>query len=128
MVEPAGTDHARWPSVELPEPLEPRPEIAHVLFDFDGTISLIRQGWPEVMVPMFVEVIPRLDGETEADVRRLALDDIMRLNGKQTIYQMIQLAGRITETATRLRIALATACPEAELFRGVACGLPPAGP
>jgi phosphoglycolate phosphatase-like HAD superfamily hydrolase len=87
----------RWPSVELPVPLEPRPEIAHVLFDFDGTISLIRQGWPEVMVPMFVEVIPRLDGETEADVERLALDDIMRLNGKQTIYQMIQLAGRITE-------------------------------
>lgn len=103
MVEPAGTDHARWPSVELPEPLEPRPEIAHVLFDFDGTISLIRQGWPEVMVPMFVEVIPRLDGETEADVRRLALDDIMRLNGKQTIYQMIQLAGRITERGGRPR-------------------------
>jgi phosphoglycolate phosphatase len=87
----------RWPGVELPSPPGPRPEITHVLFDFDGTLSLIRQGWPEVMVPMFVEAMPRLPGETEADLRQLVLDDIMRLNGKQTIYQMIQLADRIRE-------------------------------
>ncbi len=74
-----------------------RPGISHVLFDFDGTISLIRQGWPEVMVPMFVEAVPTLPGESEADLRRLVLDDIMRLNGKQTIYQMIQLADRVRE-------------------------------
>ena len=74
-----------------------RPEISHVLFDFDGTISLIRQGWPEVMVPMFVEAAPPLPGESEEALRRLVLDDIMRLNGKQTIYQMIQLAERVRE-------------------------------
>ncbi len=74
-----------------------RPEIAHVLFDFDGTLSLIRQGWPEVMTPMFVEFLPAQAGETAEDLQRLALDDIMRLNGKQTIYQMIQLAARIRE-------------------------------
>ena len=34
-----------------------RPGISHVLFDFDGTLSLIRQGWPRAMVPMFTEVI-----------------------------------------------------------------------
>src|SRR5215207_2919698 len=66
----------------------PRPEIRHVLFDFDGTLSLIREGWPEVMVPMFVEMLPPLTGETEEQRRQLCLDDIMRLNGKQTIYQM----------------------------------------
>ena len=75
----------------------PRPGISHVLFDFDGTLSLIRQGWPEVMVPMFTEVLPALPGETEADRGRLAFEDVMRLNGKQTIYQMIQLAARIRE-------------------------------
>ncbi len=84
-------------SVELPRPLEPRPEISHVLFDFDGTLSLIRQGWPEVMVPMFVEALPHRPGETEESLREMVLDDIMRLNGKQTIYQMIQLADRIRE-------------------------------
>jgi phosphoglycolate phosphatase-like HAD superfamily hydrolase len=94
---PQAPPASRWPSVELPGPLAPRPEITHVLFDFDGTLSLIRQGWPEVMVPMFVEALPRLDGETDDDLRQLVLDDIMRLNGKQTIYQMIQLAERIKE-------------------------------
>jgi phosphoglycolate phosphatase-like HAD superfamily hydrolase len=89
--------HVRWASVELPRPLDPRPEISHVLFDFDGTLSLIRQGWPEVMVPMFVEVLPRRAGETDETLREMVLDDIMKLNGKQTIYQMIQLADRIRE-------------------------------
>ncbi len=83
--------------VEFAPGFAPRPGITHVLFDFDGTLSLIRQGWPEVMVPMFVELLPMRAGETEADLRRLAFDDIMRLNGKQTIYQMIQLAERIRE-------------------------------
>ena len=76
----------------------PRPGISHVLFDFDGTLSLIRQGWPEVMVPMFVEVLPppaRRDRRPTA--AQLVFDDIMRLNGKQTIYQMIQLADRVRE-------------------------------
>jgi len=69
----------------------------HVLFDFDGTLSLIREGWPDVMVPMFAELLPARPGETVEQLCRLALDDIMRLNGKQTIYQMIQLAERIRE-------------------------------
>lgn len=75
----------------------PRPGISRVLFDFDGTLSLVRQGWPEVMVPMFVEMLPALPGESDEDRAKLAFEDIMRLNGKQTIYQMIQLADRIRE-------------------------------
>jgi phosphoglycolate phosphatase-like HAD superfamily hydrolase len=89
--------------VEFTPGFRPRPDISHVLFDFDGTLSLIRQGWPEIMVPMFVELLPRLAGESEADVARLALDDIMRLNGKQTIYQMIQLAERIRQRGAEPR-------------------------
>src|SRR5215204_866464 len=83
--------------VEFNGTFRPRPQISHVLFDFDGTLSLIREGWPEVMVPMFVEMCPALPGESEEQRRQLLYDDIMRLNGKQTIYQMIQLAERIRE-------------------------------
>lgn len=82
---------------EFAASFQPRPGISHVLFDFDGTLSLIREGWPEVMVPMFVEMLPALPNETGAQRRQLCYDDIMRLNGKQTIYQMIQLADRIKE-------------------------------
>jgi hypothetical protein len=42
--------------------------------------------------------------------------------------RLLKVAGRITETAARIRIALASACPEAELFRGVARSLQLAGP
>src|SRR6267142_383019 len=83
--------------VEFSPGFRPRPKISHVLFDFAGTLSLIREGWPEVMVPMFVEMLPALSGESEETRRQLCYDDIMRLNGKQTIYQMIQLAERIKD-------------------------------
>jgi len=83
--------------IEFSSGFAPRPQISHVLFDFDGTLSLIREGWPAVMVPMFAELLPSLPGESEDARRQLCFDDIMRLNGKQTIYQMIQLADRIRE-------------------------------
>jgi phosphoglycolate phosphatase-like HAD superfamily hydrolase len=83
--------------VEFADQFAPRPGIRHVLFDFDGTLSLLREGWPDVMVPMFAEMLPRRAGESEADLRRLMFDDIMRLNGKQTIYQMMQFADRVRE-------------------------------
>lgn len=89
--------------VELTPGFRPRPDVSHVLFDFDGTLSLIRQGWPEVMVPMFVEMLPPLPGETEEARRRLCFEDIMRLNGKQTIYQMIQFAERVVERGGQAR-------------------------
>ena len=83
--------------VEFAPGFAPRPNLSHVLFDFDGTLSLIREGWPEVMVPMFVEMLLPLDGESAEARQQLCREDIMRLNGKQTIYQMIQLAERIKE-------------------------------
>ncbi|MDU2985046.1 MAG: IS1380 family transposase, partial [Actinomyces sp.] len=42
--------------------------------------------------------------------------------------RLLKIAARITETATRVRIAFAAACPEAALFRGVALGFQPTGP
>jgi hypothetical protein len=42
--------------------------------------------------------------------------------------RLLKIAGRITETATRVRIAFAAACPEAALFRCIAISFQPAGP
>jgi hypothetical protein len=42
--------------------------------------------------------------------------------------RLLKIAARISETATRVRIALAACCPEADLFRGIAHTLQPAGP
>ena len=68
----------------------------HVLFDFDGTLSLIREGWPEVMVPMMVEILQATDtDESCAELTELARKFVMELTGKQTIYQMIHLAEQV---------------------------------
>ena len=83
--------------VELAERFKPRPQITHVLFDFDGTLSLIREGWPEIMLGMFVEMLPKRSDDDPAQVSRMIFDDMMKLNGKQTIYQMIQFAERVKE-------------------------------
>ena len=83
--------------IEYTASFAPRPGITHALFDFDGTLSVIREGWPNVMVPMFLEMIPSRPGESEAELRQLLTDDILRLNGKQTIYQMMQFAERVKE-------------------------------
>ena len=50
--------------VEFAPGFQPRGGISHVLFDFDGTLSLVRQGWPEIMVPMFAEILPEVAGES----------------------------------------------------------------
>jgi phosphoglycolate phosphatase-like HAD superfamily hydrolase len=66
------------------------------LFDFDGTLSTIRSGWVDVMVPMMVEFLAELEtGESEASLENLVRDFVGRLTGKQTIYQMIELADQI---------------------------------
>ncbi|MGE5570790.1 MAG: HAD family hydrolase [Rhodospirillales bacterium] len=67
-----------------------------VLFDFDGTLSLIRAGWTDVMIPMMVEILMELKtGEREEDLRALVTEFVGRLTGKQTIYQMIELAKQV---------------------------------
>lgn len=66
------------------------------LFDFDGTLSTIRSGWVEIMVPMMVEVLAELkSGESEAQLHEIVLEFVGRLTGKDTIYQMIELAEHV---------------------------------
>ncbi|MFQ5578701.1 MAG: HAD family hydrolase [Anaerolineae bacterium] len=79
-----------------PRPAAASPRMA--LFDFDGTLSLIREGWQGVMMPMMVELLrqtPR--AEREAKLRAVVAEFVDRLTGKQTIYQMIQLCHEIEQ-------------------------------
>jgi len=84
--------------IEILRPTLPRGRFRSVLFDFDGTLSLIREGWPQVMIPMMVDVLreagaPGNDNQLRAHVEEF----VMRLNGRQTIYQMIQLADEVQQ-------------------------------
>src|SRR5438132_1487828 len=82
--------------IEVLRPDLPRGRFRSVLFDFDGTLSLIREGWPQVMIPMMVGALRQTGtAETEAQLTAAVEDFVMRLNGRQTIYQMMQLADEI---------------------------------
>ncbi|MRR18494.1 MAG: HAD family hydrolase, partial [Deltaproteobacteria bacterium] len=70
-----------------------RPEA--VIFDFDGTISTLRQGWEQVMRGLMLDIVDpygddlRFAGEVDAYLERSA--------GIQTIYQMQWLAAKAEE-------------------------------
>jgi phosphoglycolate phosphatase-like HAD superfamily hydrolase len=70
----------------------------HVLFDFDGTLSLIRDGWQDVMVPLMVEVLEVTGTDEPRDeLERRVIEYVDHLTGKQTIYQMMRLADEVTK-------------------------------
>jgi phosphoglycolate phosphatase-like HAD superfamily hydrolase len=74
----------------------PRGGFRSALFDFDGTLSLLREGWPQVMIPMMVDVLLATGtSETSTELAEKVEAFVMRLNGRQTIYQMIQLAEEV---------------------------------
>jgi phosphoglycolate phosphatase-like HAD superfamily hydrolase len=99
---PASTRLLADTQIELVRQLPRRQPPRHVLFDFDGTLSLIREGWPEVMVPMMVEELQATGTRESADeLRRSVFDFVMQLNGKQTIYQMIRLAEEVRRRGGR---------------------------
>jgi phosphoglycolate phosphatase-like HAD superfamily hydrolase len=82
--------------IEILRPDLPRGRFRGVLFDFDGTLSLIREGWPQVMIPMMVAALRETPtSESDAELTREVEEFVMRLNGRQTIYQMIQLAEEV---------------------------------
>jgi phosphoglycolate phosphatase-like HAD superfamily hydrolase len=88
--------HFTGPAEVLPT-LLPRPEISHVVFDFDGTLSWLRHGWPEMMFRVFREVYPARPAESEGAIHDLLLNLILGLNGRPTIIQMRRFAELVRE-------------------------------
>ena len=95
------------PRLEMIEPLHQGVSACRarvVVFDFDGTLSLIRTGWVQVMVPMMVETLAELKtGESEEGLRLLVEEYVSRLTGEQTIYQMIELARQVEKRGGKPR-------------------------
>ena len=84
------------PAFEILNPRVRRGPYRAVLFDFDGTLSLIREGWMGAMVPMMVDVLRATGtGELAGTLADVAREFVMELTGKQTIYQCFALADEI---------------------------------
>ena len=96
------TDSLAHSEIEIISPNHPRGDFRAALFDFDGTLSLLRRNWQDTMIPMMVDVLAETGTkETRQQLSVHVEDFVMRLNGRQTIYQMIQLAEEVTKRGGR---------------------------
>ncbi|MEW6233237.1 MAG: HAD family hydrolase [Chloroflexota bacterium] len=85
-------------SIEIIRPDIQRGRIRYALFDFDGTLSLIREGWQQVMIPMMVEILLQTPAhESEAELHALVTEYVEQSTGIQTIYQMIRLGQEVAK-------------------------------
>lgn len=74
-----------------------RPQISHVIFDMDGTLSWLRHGWPEMMCTLFRHYLPLKSGESEESVQHFLLSEILSLNGKPSMFQMLRFQELLAE-------------------------------
>jgi rfaE bifunctional protein kinase chain/domain len=80
----------------------PQARIKHAVFDHDGTVSTLRQGWEQVMAPVMVRAIlgdkyKTADETLYHQVRNRVLDYIDKSTGIQTIVQMEALVEMVRE-------------------------------
>ena len=80
----------------------PPSTIRHAVFDNDGTISTLRQGWEQVMAPVMIKAIlgDRYETADEAQYQKVrchVLDYIDKSTGVQTLVQMEALVEMVCE-------------------------------
>ncbi len=76
---------------EIVSPLYGR-KFTAALFDWDGTVSCIRSGWQQIMIPYFIEVLENTpNAETHEEIATVVTDFVDFLTGKQTIFQCMRL-------------------------------------
>lgn len=85
-------------TIEIISGRRPAGHFRYALFDFDGTISVIREGWQEVMIPYMVEELQLLGtDESHEELYEIVREFVDRLTGKETIYQAMALADEISK-------------------------------
>jgi rfaE bifunctional protein kinase chain/domain len=88
--------------IEIINRLQVSPRIKHAIFDHDGTVSTLREGWEKIMAPMMVRAIlgdkfNNSDENVYRKVQARVLDYINKTTGIQTITQMKGLPAMIRE-------------------------------
>ncbi len=73
-----------------------RGAFTHALFDFDGTISLLREGWQDIMGPVMIEMITG-GAPATPEIEREVAEYIDASTGIQTIVQMEHLVTMVRE-------------------------------
>jgi phosphoglycolate phosphatase-like HAD superfamily hydrolase len=83
------------------EILRPNPapgRLRFAVFDFDGTLSLLRTGWQKVMADLMVEALQATpQAEAEAQLRARTAEPVFELAGRPTVMQMQWLVDEVRQ-------------------------------
>jgi len=91
MTDPAGPIQP-----EIVNPNFVRGPFRCAIFDFDGTLSLLRGNWQGLMVPMMVEALAATDsGESRTQLTDIVEEFVTRLTGQPTMQQMLALCDEV---------------------------------
>ena len=81
---------------EIVNPNHVRGPFRCAVFDFDGTLSLLRGNWQGLMVPMMVEALVATGtGEAHEQLTAIVEEFVTRLTGQPTMQQMIALTEEV---------------------------------
>lgn len=84
-------------TVEFVRDNYPRGPFGAVVFDFDGTLSLVRRDWQGIMIALGVDHLAATGTEeSREELGELVEEFVMRLNGRPTIDQMHALRDEVT--------------------------------
>ena len=90
--------HSQCNVLEILRPNPAPGRLRFAVFDFDGTLSLLRTGWQRVMADLMVEALqgtPR--AEAEAQLRTRTAEPVFGLAGRPTIIQMQWLVDEVRQ-------------------------------
>lgn len=92
------TDPAKFATLEILNPNYRRGPFRCAVFDFDGTLSLLRGNWQGLMVPMMVEaLLATASGESREQLTSIVEEFVTRLTGQPTIQQMLALCDEVEQ-------------------------------
>lgn len=82
---------------EVVNPHVRRGRFRAAVFDFDGTLSLVREGWAAVMANLGLDLFRERQLAIEPSTLELLEEEMLRLSGKPSIFQMRRLAEIVGE-------------------------------
>jgi len=98
--DPRAARFAEGAEIEIVRVLPDDIDIKHAIFDHDGTLSTLREGWEKIMEPMMVGAVmgTRINdapAKTLASVTKTVREFIDKTTGIQTLTQMAGLVGLV---------------------------------
>jgi phosphoglycolate phosphatase len=86
-----------WNDVEILRPEVSGRKYRAAMFDFDGTLSLLREGWSRIMAELGRDLIRErnLPAPPDAELLPFIEREVLLLSGKPSIFQMQRLANDI---------------------------------